>query len=439
MKKLLAILLVFVLTLSFAACGDDSTDTSGDSASSTVSKSDDSRPVDESPEPDESDKSEAGSEDESDDTSEDEVAEPEYTNKFISWGKHIKQGLTDVTAEQSTSLKLSKINESVVAGDVGLFTSLYGTTIDSEEQDYADFAVAVFEYSHTVFSYVKTAFYAVGEATATVEIPEDGYVVAIYKTYTDKIYAIKALSAETAVFPHGITINNGLDVIISSVATSPKVDGNVTMSEYGAPIWNLEPENELVSFAQFEENNYYATAKVYLTYDSEYLYLGVVVDSPYHSNPLAASGDVSTMWAHESIQVNVLSKGVNTDYISEHWNHHADETAHKENVVRQYGFAVNDNGDTIKYLWFGNSEKDNSVVSCRRDDGAGVTYYEAAIPWADCGADGETVSPEAGTEFAFSVSVNCGDGTIFKNIYLRDGGGIIGINDFTKMPSVTLG
>ena len=54
-------------------------------------------------------------------------------------------------------------------------------------------------------------------------------------------------------------------------------------------------------------------------------------------------------------------------------------------------------------------------------------------------ATDETIVAEKGTVIGVSVSINSGDGSKFKNIYLRDGGGIIGLNDWTKMPSITLG
>ncbi len=439
MKKLLSLLLVLVLTLSFVACGGD-TDTDESDASSAVSQSDSSKSDDKSKdESKEESKDEASSDDTSSDTSEDETVQVEFTNKYISWGKHLRDQLTDVTADQSTSLKISKINSTLSEGDVGLYTASYGSTLGRDGQDFSDFAVAVFTYDHAAFSYLKTAFYAVGEAENTIEIPADGYVIAIHKSINDKIFSIKSLDAQTAVFPHGFTVNNGLDVIVSAAATAPSIDGNVTMAEYGAPVWDYSPDNVLINYSQFEVENYYASAKVYMSYDSTYLYLGVVVDSPYHSNPLAATGDVSMMWAHECIQVNVLSKGVNDDYVQEHWDAGHDNTAGNENVLRQYGFAANGDGDKTKCLWFGNISNDNSIASCKRDDGAGVTYYEAAIPWADCGAAGDTIVGESGTELAVSVSVNCGDGTKFKNISLRDGGGVIGINDLTKMPTITLG
>ena len=70
---------------------------------------------------------------------------------------------------------------------------------------------------------------------------------------------------------------------------------------------------------------------------------------------------------------------------------------------------------------------------------AQTTTYEVSIPWAGIGIE----NVDAGTEFGFSVSINSTNeeddaaGT-WKNITLRDGGGIIGRNDLSKVPVATI-
>lgn len=248
MKKIISMLLVVLMAVSvFAACGNDEESSTPDFGTSKneSSAAASSEPKHESSEDKssqaESSTDESSADDNSSESSTDESSkggedEPkvEYTNKFISWGKHVKQGIVDVRATDATSLRLSKINAIVNKGDVGVFTSDYGKTIKADGQTYEDFAVAVFEYDKAVFSYVKKSFSDVGKAAADTAIPADGYVVVIYKTETAKIKAISALGDKTAVFPHGFCVNRGLWATIKNGTAT--VDGNVTEAEYGTPI-----------------------------------------------------------------------------------------------------------------------------------------------------------------------------------------------------------
>ena len=74
-----------------------------------------------------------------------------------------------------------------------------------------------------------------------------------------------------------------------------------------------------------------------------------------------------------------------------------------------------------------------------RSDEDQLTIYEVAIPWSECGNDEYKISGKKGEDLGVSVSINSGTATkSFMNIYLRDGGGIIGLNDWTKVPVITL-
>lgn len=451
MKKIIAMLLVVLMAVSvFAACGSDEESSTPDFGTSKneSSAAASSEPKDESSK-DKSSKAESSvdessADDTSSESSEDESSKDgdeeikvEYTNKFISWGKHVKQGITEVRATDATSLRLSKVNATVNKGDVGVFTSDYGKTIKADGQTYEDFAVAVFEYDKAVFSYVKKSFSEVGKAAADTAIPADGYVVVIYKTETAKIKAISALGDQTAVFPHGFCVNRGLWATIKNGTAT--VDGNVTEAEYGAPIWDINSNNVLCSYAQFEVNKYFASAKVYLKYDSENLYLGVVVDNPEHDCPIA-KGNEGGMWQYECIQVNVASMSADSQYMKDHWDHQIDKDAAGKNIVRQYGFCVNNDGESLATMWMGNPTTFTGKTVSKRDDAAKKTYYEASIPWSEIGEKSNPVKVQKGTEISFSISINCGSSTsTFKNITLRDGGGIIGINDWSKLPVITLG
>ncbi|MBE6683436.1 MAG: hypothetical protein E7595_04690 [Ruminococcaceae bacterium] len=453
MKKILAIILACFFAVSFVACGggeDESSATLGTSSTAGESKVEESSKVtvseDESSEAATSeDPSEAVSEGETSEgeTSEGETSEGEgdepvevtFTNKYVSWKVATGNGArTDVTATEATSLQLSKVNEDVVAGDVGVFTyDKSGKTLDTEGLE--DFAIVVAKYDHETFSYVRDEFYAVGEADDTVSIPKDGFVIVIYKTYEDKINAISTTT--NPLFPHGFVSNTGLDAKIKSAKKTPTIDGNATSGEYGEAIWDIKPDNALVSYAQFDKNNYFATAKVYMTYDAEYLYLAVVVDTPYHFCPVNEStkGDI---WKYSAIQVNFGANGRDTDYIDEHWDWQIDKTSTNDNLMRQYGFCISDEGQQYSVVWQGDSSIlcDTYCVTREGD----ITTYEVALKWSDLGKGDEKFAPKKGDRVQVAVSFNLGlsEAESFKNITLRDGGGIIGINDWTKIPTITL-
>ncbi|MBR5779516.1 MAG: hypothetical protein IKY21_02685 [Clostridia bacterium] len=469
MKKIIALVLVCFMAFAAVACGDETAnesstptfqtsseaevdsstaDTSKEESTPATESSDAAASEDESSEPATStEDSAATSGDESaedssveGETSTDEPGTVVYTNKYISWkNEYTNTARVPLRATDATSLQLSKINEEVEDGDTGIFTSEFGKNISVDGQDYADFAIVVAEYDHTMFSYKLKTFYEAGKAPDDVKIPADGYVLAIWKENTDKINALKALdAAKYPLYPHGVTINDGLDAKIDAAKTAPTIDGQVSSKEYGDVVWEIEPDNKLVSYVQFEVNNYYATAEVYMTYDADYFYLGVIVDSPYHYNVLGQES-AGMMYDYECIQVNFGKNASDSDYILENWDHAINQTAATENQLNQYGFGVNDKGETIYCTWMPNNGTLVDTCMVVRDEENKRTVYEAAIPWAILGSAEDPFAPEKGDDIQVSISVNCGsEDSKFKNITLRDGGGIIGINDWTKIPTITL-
>ena len=467
MKKILAILLVCFITLSFFACdsGEESSAPAIDNESTDSSDVDDDASVTKEDLSDEassdafdvSDNSLGDSvsdisDDESDevsdifdvsvntseDTSEDtsEESEPEddnvvFTNKFVSWGLAANANRTNLKATDATSINISRINEAkLLPGEIALFTSDYDIVIPTE-LDYTDFAIAVFEYKASVYSYVKKSVSKIGEGSSSTAIPKDGYVLVIHKDYKAKIDAISKTAKDTIFFPHGFVANNGLNTTIKKKTAT--VDGKISSSEYGKAVWTFENENPLVSYAQFN-GDIYAEAEVYLTYDKTNLYVGVIVSTPYHQNTLTAS-TADQLWAYDSIQVNLSSEVYGSEYMDANWDNHNGGKAGTDKVVKQYGFGCNKENETLSYVWMPWQGKTESTAVVKRDESAQKTYYEIAIPLAEFG----TEDHPAGDKIGFSISINCGDGKVFKNIVLRDGGGIIGINDFSKIPVITLG
>ena len=446
MKRLMTLLLAVVMVFCLAACAEESTDTSSTPATSTEASTEASSeaPAESSTPAEESSEAEPSTEPSEDESSEEPVLDyevAEYITQYVSWKGSIGNGgLVGLRGTDGTSIRLTALNTGVVDGVASIvaFNSDYAeSTIESAEGTYEDYEVFVMEYDHATYSYKVTASYDLEAADKdAVEIPADGYVLAIHKHFEKELNGIKATDFSKDIFyPHGFRATNDIDAEIYEGTIT--VDGNVSADEYGDAIWVIEQSNELVSYEQFTDGNYYSTAEVYLAYDEEYLYVGVVVNSPYHINKIT-SANASSMYNSECIQVNVTSADPTGEYIYANWDNVVNGVAAQSNVVRQYGFCVNESGDTIKCLWMGNAAQENSETKCVRDAENQLTIYEAKIPFADCGAEGETISGTAGTVFGFSVSINSGDGNNFKNIYFRDGGGIIGLNDWSKIPTITL-
>ncbi len=434
MKKFLAILLVCVFAFSLVACGgsEESSAPAFSNANSTP-KEEPSKVVS-STAPQSSSAASAES-------SNTEVEDNNLITQFISWGKPYYENIVATISTDATSLQLNKYNEAVAAEENGVFTA--GNDIElAEGADIANFAIAVFEYNHTVFGYVKKELQAVGSAKLDTAVPADGFVVVIDKKNDNKIKQIQDASATTLFFPHGIIVNNELDAEIEKAATAPTIDGKVEEGEYGDVVWTANPESTLFSYAQFEVNNYNVSADIYMTYDENYLYLAAVVDTPDHFNDRTPE-TCTDMYDLTCIQVNVMGVAPSDDYIINGvWDYRKTnrDIVDKFNLIRQWGLGVNpDTAESLKCTWMAPAgSTDNAIsVNTRVDQ---ITTYEVAIPWADLGTVDNPVDIKAGSEIGVSVSINSGSADKpFQVLHMRDGGGIIGINDFTKIPTITLG
>ena len=455
MKKLLALMLAIFMVCALAACGGEETSrtesetasqsvgtssvagtsedaTSQDATSETSSEATSSEaPSDESStEPSEDTSSEAPSQDTSseestDAPSDDPMAEvPEFTNKFVSIGVVD----TKVNATSTNSIRITGKDVEPTYGSIVLYTEEYGSRA---AEDLADFAVAVFEYDHEYFGYVMTEFYEVGTAE-DVTAADDGFVLAIHEYQETYIPRVRAIAEGVTVFPHGYHLYDDLDYSIDKAGKAPKIDGKFDEDEWGDYfIDHIDGENESWSYQQFDKGDYYATADYYVTYDDTYLYLCVVVLSPHHYCPITQA-NAKDMWQYECIQVKYSSQSPAGDYISEHYDRVVDKTADNEKVILHCGFAVSDAGENCYYGTTG------SLVGCSRDDENQITVYEVAMPFAEMG-----ITPEKGMELGLTFSVNSTNESdlgknIWKNIFYRNGGGVIGRNDNTKFPVITL-
>lgn len=440
MKRLLVFLLVFILTFSLVACGGDDEVSEDESKEiSSVGKDNDEKSKDEASES--KDISNDAKDDESDDTSEDESNLPKFTNKFVSFSDAVSPSLK---ATDTTSVRFTKVNEAAEEGDVVLFTKDFGATISTGSETYEDYAVLVCTYDHKVFKYTKTSLKLVGkdDEKAKTKIPADGFVIAVHKEQKTEIAHLNNIKDDSVFFVHGVQIGD-VSATMKKAAKKPTIDGKITETEYGKVIWDVDENNTAWDYSQFEEGNYYAKAKVYATYDDKNLYVGVIVDSPEHYNPLKEKDDPKSMYKYECIQVNVSTEDPLGDYMSENFDYAINKKAIDEGVLKQYGFGVNEDGETLLCIWMGAKADFTGEAKCIRDDDNQMTYYEASIPWEEFGTKDKPFEFKDIEKIGFSVSINSttkadADAGTWKNIRMRDGGGIIARNDFTKIASITL-
>lgn len=446
MKKALALLCVLAVIFTFAACaaadGDTSkTDLSSEQPSDTASSEQESgldteSSKAESSEADPSDESIAGtsSDSENSETSDDTVLEmPEYSGNFISTAA-ISTGLR---ATDATSIRLTKVNGKASYGDVAVFTYDFYSKNIAFDGDAADYAVFVAEYDHARFGTFITSKKAVGEYDGSdIAIPDDGFVLMIHKAQNDMLDRMTRVDGDTSLFVAGVQTCD-VGYTITKTDTPITIDGVIDDEWLFYKIDTIDENNSKWTYSSFADGNYYTTAEYYVCFDDRYIYLAVVVNSPYHYCPVTPA-EANGMWKYECIQVKVSVEDPKGEYIGEHYDHVIDKTADNDGIVRAYGFAVNDNGETCYYE---NSPKNKTFTGkavCKRDDNAQTTVYEIAFDMSEFGVsvdDLETI----GVTFSIN-STNEDDvakGT-WRNLILRDGGGVIGRNDWAKIPSVSL-
>ncbi len=439
MKRLLILLLIAIMVLSAAACGSDS-DKSAPAFSNNANSETNSKEPPKEPSKSEPSKAESS-------VPEENKPKQEFIANFISIGPVD----TKVNASSPNSIPLTGIETELKEGEIVLFYEDF----DALKTDLTDFTVAVFEYSKIRFGYILKTLYT-GSADLKIEFPEDGFVLAIHSSQENYIKKIRNIVAEQTpveapnnisssaqtVFVHGLHLYDGADYTVKKAEKPFEIDGLIKKEGETESEWEdylidtVNAENPSWSYAQFEVNNYYSTANYYTAYDDNYLYLCVVVDSPYHYCPITTAKP-NDMYQYECIQVKVSSENPAGDYISANFDHVANNKAVNEGVVRSYGFAVNDNGETCFYEG-GITTEFTGKVACSRDDDSQTTVYEVAIPFAEFG-----IKPEAGMNLGLTFSINSTNEDdvskgIWKNITYRDGGGVIGRNDWSKIPVITL-
>ncbi len=443
MKKVLAFLLVAIMVVALAACGGDETSKTPANSdplgeSTPVEDSDpaesepeeDSTPAESTPDesvPDESEPEESLPVDDSGNV----IEIPEFTNKFVSYGT----ASTDDHKGDGTSFSLTGYNEDLAYGAVILYDARYGAATPAGLEDYA---VLVAEYqAKPLFGYVKSAYHAVGEASAAVNIPADGFVVVIHKYQEAAIKVAAAYGTDDSIFPHGIQVKD-ITWNATYLTAAPTLDGKVNANEYGALVDAAEIDNPIWDYSQFAKTeNYDIVSDLYIGYDANYLYFAMVVGMDYHNCPDLETGN---FWKYCTIQVNVTTEGPNSDYISEYYDWGSGTGMNKQTTTDgkfvQLGYGVSNAGEDTGVVYMGGYTPEEGTYCVVRDDTNQQTIYEVKLPWDKIGFE---TAPSAGDEIGFSVSINATpEGGEWANLRMRNGGGIIGRNDLSKMATVVL-
>lgn len=458
MKKLLAVLLTAVLMLSLVACGGNESSTddvsknvpnnevsvNGESDAdvsenneASESDSETSVPADNSEVSEDSD-AEVSEDDEStvvEDPSQEEKVIPAFISNFVTWAK-LGVGLR---ATDSTSIQLTAVNQDAGYGDVVIYTYDYANDkVVVKDGNYADYAYLIAEYDSSVFGCAKKAVYTVGSLSdnSSLTVPDDGFIIAAHKDQKVMVSRLSECSEDAMLFAAGVQTSD-VNYSITKTNTAIAIDGSVGSEWSQHKIDTIDESNPNWAYWSFAEGDYYTTAEYYVTYDNDNLYFAVVVNSPYHYCPLSAS-DARGMYAYECIQVKVTTESPKSDYFMEHYDHVIDSTANKEGAIRAYGFAVNEEGETLYYENSGVSQNFAGKAVCTRDDTAQLTVYEVSIPWSSLDIDVNAIDT-----FGLTFSINSTNeedvnkGT-WRNLVLRDGGGVINRNDWAKIPEVTI-
>ncbi|MBP5230417.1 MAG: hypothetical protein ILO68_01695 [Clostridia bacterium] len=388
-------------------------------------------PAESEPEPSEDVSQDGGdpSSESSEPTDEPDVI-PEFISNFVSFGA----ANTNVRATSESSVRLTGVNTDPVYGGVILYTHEYGAKLSTSA--FKDYSFFCYEYNPEHFVYEIRVSYE-DKIPKSVEIPDDGFLIAVHKDQPEMLARLKNADPNSPVYPHGVQACPDIQYKVKK-ASGITIDGVFSESEWkDYLIEEVNSDNPSWSYAQFEKDNYYAKAKYYEAYDEDYFYLCVVVSSAYHYCPVTQE-NANGMWQYECIQVKFSSESPDSEYILTHYDHVVDNTANNDGIVRAYGFAVNDEGDTCYYENSPKNKVFGGLAACSRSDEEQKTVYEVAIPFAEYGLKGKK-GMKIGVTFSIN-STNADDISkgAWKNITYRDGGGVIGRNDWAKIPVITL-
>ena len=460
MKKLIVVFLSLVLVLSFAACTEE------EESRTPLSKPPVSRPeesvadvskVEPSSEPEESKVPEPPEE-----VLDTGILGPGNTLNRNTAYAVVAENDGHATTYDPTAVRFNQWNGEAELGDTLFLTGEGGTKlVDACTGDYAsleDFAIAVVSYDMATYRYKVTAVSAAGEDKSSLTFPEDGFAIAVSDvlgTENEELRTsdFKRVNASNVANLRSYTVGASVELDgisakqihweFESISKAPVLDGIINIGEYGDAILEFDGTSPEVDYRGFDANDKYATGAFYATYDADNLYLAWEIASEKHECSLAADADAAQMWQYDCVQIVLGAMNPNDSRNLDSalcWSGAPGGANVKAyDWTLEIGIAVNDNGDTLLCKnWFSNNLEFEGKAT--RNDNTATTIYEVKIPLEAFNAEvpGYETTFEAGTELGVSFSINTSDNGTSRVVRLRDGGGIFGSNDFSKIPTVTL-
>lgn len=451
MKKVVAMLLVFVLAFAFVACNNNTDDTSKPDPASSAAPAE-SKPEEKSEEAskedskpaEESSKAEESSEEESqpEESSEPAPELPEYNDAFV----YVAGQNLNMTEKDSASIRLTKINDTPEAGDVVVLTPEFGSTIEVDGETYADYAILVVEYNPELYKYYKKEIINLDSDAdkSKIAIPSDGFVVAIHKDQAKPLAALKLVKDDVEIYPYGFQpITFAYDV--KKTDAPFEIDGVLDERWSDFLIDDIDERNRNWDFSQFEKNDVSITAQYYMAYSDTGVYFAVVVNTTSCGfMPGISASNGGDMYSYTCIQVNTLDQSPLSEYMLANAGLQNGSKAASEDHIRQYGFSGSDDGNSYHFIWWGGSHptlSEDAEYAVIYDNALETVTYEVYLPYEEINIDPAEIGP--GYKFSISISINSSSkedvkAGKWKNIKARNGGGIIGMNEFTKMPVCTM-
>jgi hypothetical protein len=182
--------------------------------------------------------------------------------------------------------------------------------------------------------------------------------------------------------------------------TSPLIDGDLSEWDAAAPGFTMDKQDQVREIEAGFVNRWSAdvlTAKGSTRWDENKLYLAVEVRENKHHLPISSASD---LWKGSSIQIAV------------------DPQRGSKPGAKGYtelAFGLTDGGSALAYRYHAVAGKTSGPFTAGelavvRDETAGVTRYEIAIPWQELLPEG--VMAAAGSELGISILANYSDGTV---------------------------
>ena len=424
MKKLIVVFLSLVLVLSFAACAEE------EESRTPLSKPPVSRPeesvadvskVETSSEPEESKVPEPPEE-----VLDTGILGPGNTLNRNTAYAVVAENDGHATTYDPTAVRFNQWNGEAELGDTLFLTGEGGTKlVDACTGDYAsleDFAIAVSDVLGTENEELRTSDFK--------------------RVNASNVANLRSYTVGASVELDGISAKQ-IHWEFESISKAPVLDGIINIGEYGDAILEFDGTSPEVDYRGFDANDKYATGAFYATYDADNLYLAWEIASEKHECSLAADADAAQMWQYDCVQIVLGAMNPNDSRNLDSalcWSGAPGGANVKAyDWTLEIGIAVNDNGDTLLCKnWFSNNLEFEGKAT--RNDDTATTIYEVKIPLEAFNAEvpGYETTFEAGTELGVSFSINTSDNGTSRVVRLRDGGGIFGSNDFSKIPTVTL-